>query len=44
VYELALTELSRFLPQDEIKSRFLRQGLRHADGMDSAEQRPGAPN
>jgi putative (di)nucleoside polyphosphate hydrolase len=44
VYELALTELSRYLPQQETKSRFLRQGMRRADGMDSAEQRPASPN
>jgi putative (di)nucleoside polyphosphate hydrolase len=44
VYELALIELSRFLPQQETKNRFLRQGLRHGDGMDSADRRPNAPN
>lgn len=44
VYELALTELYRFLPQQESKSRYLRQGMRHADGMDGTEQRPAAPN
>jgi putative (di)nucleoside polyphosphate hydrolase len=44
VYELALIELSRFLPQQETKSRYLRQGMRRADGMDGAEQRPAAPN
>ena len=44
VYELALTELSRFLPQQETKSRYLRKGMRRADGMDGAEQRPAAPN
>jgi putative (di)nucleoside polyphosphate hydrolase len=45
VYELALTELSRYLPRLETKSRFLRQGLRHAEAGDGAtEQRPGVPN
>jgi len=44
VYELALTELSRYLPQQETKSRFLRQGMRRADGNDGAQQRPAAPN
>ena len=44
VYEMALTELSRFLPRQETKIRFLRQGLRHAEPGDAAEQPPGRPN
>jgi putative (di)nucleoside polyphosphate hydrolase len=44
VYERALTELSRFLPQPETKSRFLGQGLSHTDRIDGSEQRPTAPN
>ena len=44
VYELALTELSRYLPQQETKNSFLRQGMRRADGNDGAQQRPAAPN
>jgi putative (di)nucleoside polyphosphate hydrolase len=28
VYEMALTELSRYLPRPELRTRFLRQGQR----------------
>jgi putative (di)nucleoside polyphosphate hydrolase len=28
VYEMALTELSRYLPRSEFRSSFLRQGVR----------------
>jgi putative (di)nucleoside polyphosphate hydrolase len=28
VYEMALTELSRYLPRQENRSSFLRQGMR----------------
>ena len=35
VYEMALTELARFLPRTD-RSRFLRQGMRHREqGLDS---------
>ena len=44
VYELALTELSRYLPRQELRSRFLRQGVRHpADGLDNPMQNPSPP-
>jgi len=45
VYELALTELSRYLPRQELRSRFLRQGVRHpADDLESPLQNPSAPS
>ena len=31
VYEMALTELSRYLPRNDNKNRFLRQGRRGPD-------------
>ena len=31
VYEMALTELSRFLPRHDVRNRFLRQGTRSRD-------------
>jgi putative (di)nucleoside polyphosphate hydrolase len=41
VYEMALTELARYLPRQENKSRFLRQGstgqLRHDDNDADSE-------
>jgi len=35
VYEMALTELSRYLPRQDNRSSFLRQGMRHATGPDN---------
>jgi putative (di)nucleoside polyphosphate hydrolase len=32
VYELALTELARFLPRQEHRNRYLRAGMRTRDG------------
>ena len=32
VYEMALTELSRFLPRHEYRNRYLRGGVRQRDG------------
>jgi putative (di)nucleoside polyphosphate hydrolase len=37
VYEMALTELARFLPRMENKSRFLRQGMRGHDSEGGME-------
>ncbi len=37
VYEMALTELARFLPRFEARTRFLRQGMRARDG-DAAQE------
>ncbi|GAB2465266.1 MAG: RNA pyrophosphohydrolase [Comamonas sp.] len=39
VYELALTELSRFLPRNELRNRYLRSGTRqrdHGEGLSTA--------
>ncbi len=33
VYEMALTELARYLPHHEIRTRYLRKGVRPRDGM-----------
>jgi putative (di)nucleoside polyphosphate hydrolase len=35
VYEMALTELSRYLPRQDNRSSFLRQGMRHATAPDN---------
>jgi putative (di)nucleoside polyphosphate hydrolase len=35
VYEMALTELSRYLPRHESRSSFLRQGVRHSSAPDN---------
>ena len=35
VYEMALTELSRYLPRHETRSSFLRQGVRHSSAPDN---------
>ena len=35
VYEMALTELSRYLPRTDSRNRYLRGNLRHRDGTDS---------
>ena len=44
VYEMALTELSRYLPRQETRSRFLRQGVRgqSAEGSLDTELPPDA--
>ena len=34
VYEMALTELARFLPRQEHRNRYLRGGMRPRDGGD----------
>jgi putative (di)nucleoside polyphosphate hydrolase len=31
VYEMALTELARYLPRTDTRNRYLRTGLRHRD-------------
>jgi len=47
VYELALTELSRFLPRNEQRNRYLRSGTRQRDHGEAAPRhdmrRPGQP-
>jgi putative (di)nucleoside polyphosphate hydrolase len=42
VYEMALTELARYLPRNEHRNRFLRQGMRPLDQDPSFEAMPGA--
>jgi putative (di)nucleoside polyphosphate hydrolase len=43
VYELALTELARFLPRHETRNRYLRQGNRNRDfEPDAPGSRPAA--
>lgn len=44
VYELALTELSRYLPRNEQRNRYLRSGLRQRDHEphDLSDAMPGA--
>ncbi len=34
VYEMALTELARFLPRPDHRNRYLRGGMRQRDGGD----------
>jgi putative (di)nucleoside polyphosphate hydrolase len=34
VYEMALTELSRYLPRHDMRTSFLRQGTRASHGND----------
>jgi putative (di)nucleoside polyphosphate hydrolase len=34
VYEMALTELARYLPRNEMRTRYLRQGTRHEHDQD----------
>ncbi len=36
VYEMALTELARFLPRQEQRNRYLRSGMRSRDGAEAA--------
>ena len=43
VYEMALTELARFLPRQDLRNRFLRSGMRGRDHDTTAwEPAPGA--
>ena len=44
VYEMALTELSRYVPRSEVRNRYLRNSTRNrdADGHGATEQMPGA--
>jgi putative (di)nucleoside polyphosphate hydrolase len=42
VYEMALTELARYLPRNEHRNRFLRQGMRPLDQDQALEAMPGA--
>jgi putative (di)nucleoside polyphosphate hydrolase len=42
VYEMALTELARYLPRYEHRNRFLRQGMRPLDQDMAQEAMPGA--
>ena len=42
VYEMALTELSRYLPRYEPRNRFLRQGMRPHDQDLEHDALPGA--
>lgn len=46
VYQLALTELSHFLPHAEPRTRYLRANLRHRHGPDAASEtvEPNAPH
>jgi putative (di)nucleoside polyphosphate hydrolase len=43
VYEMALTELSRFLPRHEQRNRFLRSGMRVREGLPATAQGVIAP-
>jgi putative (di)nucleoside polyphosphate hydrolase len=43
VYEMALTELSRFLPRYEQRNRFLRSGMRAREGAPATAQSMVAP-
>ena len=42
VYELALTELARYLPRNDLRNRFLRQGARTREQDFAAEPHSGA--
>lgn len=47
VYEMALTELARFLPRNEQRNRYLRSGMRHRENAErivpsAAAQHPAA--
>jgi putative (di)nucleoside polyphosphate hydrolase len=42
VYVTALTELARYLPRNEHRNRFLRQGIRPIDSENGALDMPGA--
>jgi putative (di)nucleoside polyphosphate hydrolase len=43
VYEIALTELARYVPRNEFRNRFLRQGMRPLDQDPTLETMP-VPN
>jgi putative (di)nucleoside polyphosphate hydrolase len=46
VYEMALTELARFLPRHDHRNRYLRSGMRardHDGGQDGTAEAPPAP-
>jgi putative (di)nucleoside polyphosphate hydrolase len=34
VYQMALTELSRYLPRNDTRNRYLRGAMRHRDGLE----------
>ncbi len=38
VYEMALTELARYLPRNELRTRYLRQGARHDQEHDQEHE------
>jgi putative (di)nucleoside polyphosphate hydrolase len=42
VYEMALTELARYLPRNEHRNRFLRQGMRPHESESTHDAIPGA--
>ena len=44
VYEMALTELARYIPKTDQRNRFLRSHHRHREGspLDSQERPPGS--
>ncbi len=44
VYEMALTELSRYLPRHDIRTRYLRKGVRIRDGHSGAFDMRGDPH
>jgi len=41
VYEMALTELARYLPRNDTRNRYLRTGMRHRDGTPEHELTQG---
>jgi putative (di)nucleoside polyphosphate hydrolase len=41
VYEMALTELARYLPRQDTRNRFLRQGHRAHDPQEGPHERAG---
>ncbi len=43
VYEMALTELARYLPRNDTRNRYLRTGMRHRDGTPEHELTQGTP-
>jgi putative (di)nucleoside polyphosphate hydrolase len=44
VYEMALTELARYLPRNETRNRYLRHGNRSRDMEPAAWMAPSTPN
>jgi len=42
VYVTALTELSRYVPRNDYRSRFLRQGIRSLESEQNCADRPDA--